>query len=79
MQNKCFKSVITISMKYVILFFNQKVVNIQKNLRDIYLQEHSSNPPFFKGGITFPENGLKGGSKILVFRGRIPKRGGDQK
>ena len=29
---------------------------------------HSWNPPFFKGGIDFPENGLKGGSKILVFR-----------
>ena len=32
-------------------------------------------PPFFKGGISFPENGLKGGSKILVFKGGYPKGG----
>ena len=35
-------------------------------------------PPFFKRGIGFPENGLKGGSKILVFKGGYP-RGGGQK
>ena len=36
---------------------------------------HSSNPPFFKGGIDLPENGLKGGSKISVFKGGTQKRG----
>ena len=28
---------------------------------------HSSNPPFFKGGIGFPENGLKGGIEDFGF------------
>ena len=30
--------------------------------------------PFFKGGgVSFPENGLKGGFKILLFKGGYPK------
>ena len=38
---------------------------------------HSSSPPlFFKGGISFPENGLKGGSKILFFKGEDTQKGG---
>ena len=34
---------------------------------------HSSTPPLFKWGISLPENGLEGGSTILVLRG--PKGG----
>ena len=33
-------------------------------------------PPCFRKGINFPENGLKGKSKNLVFKGGgVPKRG----
>ena len=39
---------------------------------------HTLNLPIFKGGIGFPENGLKGGSKIFVFKGGTQK-GEDQK
>ena len=43
----------------------------------LMVPSHSSNPPFFKGGgLAFLKMGLRGGSKILVFKGGIPKRGG---
>ena len=32
-------------------------------------------PPCFRKGINFPENGLKGKSKNLVFKGGYPKGG----
>ena len=41
-----------------------------------YMVRHSSNPPFFKGGIGFPENGLKGGDQRFCFLRGDTQKGG---